>query len=181
MQNKSVYKYAAEAGVPVGIYFILVASCFLLCLRVPVLQNLVLPLLIIFPFILAYLMKRMTKDCQAYNRFSPLWLFGIYSVIFGTLICMLYSLVFVMFIEPGFVAGYARQIVEQLESLPSAENYAATTDLLRYAIDSHQLPTGAKFVTTMGWFSCFAGSILSLILALIISRSAASKRVSMFR
>lgn len=181
MQNKSVYKYAAEAGLPVGLYLIVISTCFLYGLHEPMLQTLVLPMLIVFPFLMAFMMKRLAKACPAYNRFSPLWLFGIYSVIFGTLICMLFSMLYVIFIDPGFIAAYAQSMLNELEAMPASEKYASTIDVIRYAIESHQLPSGPKFVTTMGWFTCFSGSILSLILALIISRSSSRKRISMFR
>lgn len=181
MQKKSVYKFAAEAGVPVGLYLTVISSCFLLSLRVPQLQNMVLPLITIFPFIIAFLMKKMAKACPAYSRFSPLWLFGIYSVIFGTLICMLFSLIYVVFVEPAFIVSFAGRMITELETSPTPEKYAVTVDMIRHAIDSHQLPSGVQFVTTMGWLTCFSGSILSLILALIISRTSSKKRISMFR
>ncbi len=181
MKMKSVYKFAAEAGLPIGLYLVCISFCFLLSLKVTFLQMLIFPLAIGFPILLAVCMKRMVKEEPAYNRFSPLWLFGIYSVIFGTLICMLCSSLYLVFVDPSFITQYVTTSIEGLQALPSAEKYMATVEVLQHAIDSHMLPTGTQFVTTMGWFTCFAGSMLSLILALIISRKSAKKRVSMFR
>lgn len=177
-ETKSVYKYAAEAGVPMGIYMIAISACFLLSLRFETLQMFIFPLVICFPFILGFMMRRLVKREPVYHKFSPLWLFGIYSVIFGTLICMLFSSVYLVFVDPGFISGYMTHAIEIIEALPTAGDYASTLDMMHKALDSHMLPNGTQFVTTMGWFTCFAGSILSLILALIISRGSSSgKRV----
>lgn len=181
MKMKSVYKFAAEAGVPIGLYLVCISACFLLSLKISFLQMLIFPLAIGFPFLLAFYMKRMVRQEPTYNRFSPIWLFGIYSVIFGTLICMLFSSLYLVFVDPSFITQYVTVSIEGLQALPSSEQYAATVEVLQHAIDSHMLPSGTQFVTTMGWFTCFGGSMLSLILALIISRMSAKKRVSMFR
>lgn len=181
MDTKSVYKYAAESGVPVGLYLICISTCFLLSLKVGLLQMLILPLVIGFPFLLGYRMKRLANMEPQYNRFYPLWLFGIYSVIFGTLICMLYSSLYLVFIDPSFISNYVAESIEGIKALPSSEHYEATIEVLQKAIDSHMLPSGTQFVTSMGWFTAFGGAMMSLVLALVISRMSAKKRVSMFR
>lgn len=178
---KSIYKYAAEAGLPIGLYLTCIPACFLLSLKFGVLQMLVLPLMIGFPFLLAMLMKKLAAHEPAYRRFSPLWLFGIYGVIFGTLICMLFSLSYLAFLDPSFITEYVQSSIDSLQTLPESHKYEATVDVLRKAMDSHLLPTRSQFVTSMAWFTCFAGSILSLFLALIISRTQIKKRLSMFR
>lgn len=181
MNKKSVYKFAAEAGLPVGLYLCIVSACFLLSIKVDFLLYLIFPLLLGFPFLLAYCMKRMVREESSYERFSPLWLFGIYSVIFGTLICMLFSSLYLVFIDPSFITSYVTGAIENIQSSPMADQYAATVEMMQEAIDAHMLPSGTQFVTTMAWFTCFAGSMLSLVLAAIISRTSAKKSVSMFQ
>lgn len=181
MNTKSVYKYSAEAGLPIGLYLVAISACFFLCLKVEFLQMLILPLAIGFPFLLGYSMKRLVRQEPTYNRFSPLWLFGIYSVIFGTLICMLFSTIYLVFVDPSFIIRYVNASIEGIQALPSSDQYKATIEVLQHAVDSHLLPSATQFVTTMGWFTCFTGSMLSLVLALIISRISPRKRVSMFR
>lgn len=169
-QRKSVYKYAAEAGLPIGCYMTLLYACFLLSVRWDFLSLLMFPLMLLFPFVLGYMMRRMATTEPGYNRFSPMWLFGIYTVIFGTLIASLFSSLYLTFVDPGFVNTYISNTIAIIESSPMAAEYEATTDMMRRALDSHQVPSGLQFVTTMGWCVCFSGSMLSLVLSFILSR-----------
>lgn len=170
MNIKSVYKYAAEAGVPLGLYLTLISGCFLLSVKYEFLSMLIFPLVIVFPFVLGGFMRRLARVEPAYARFSPMWLFGIYSVLSGTLICALFSALYLMFVDPSFMVVYVENAIATIEASPMAGQYASTVDMMRQAIDNHMLPSGLQLVTTMGWFTCFSGSILSLFLALILSQ-----------
>lgn len=167
--NKSIYKYAAESGVPMGIYLCLMSASLFLSLRFPVLGMLTLPLALGFPIVLGFLIRRIWREEPAYRKLSALWLGGIYTVIFGSLICMAVSGAYVVFVEPGFVTSYVTNVIETLEASPGATEYAARAEVLRQAMQAHLLPSGMEFVTTMAWFTCFAGSIMSLLIALGMS------------
>ncbi|MCH5235487.1 MAG: DUF4199 domain-containing protein [Muribaculaceae bacterium] len=176
MQKKSIYKYASEAGLPAGLYLTVMSACLLLSVKFPGLPLVLFPLALGFPFILWMLMKRISREEPSYNKFSSLWLGGIYTVIFGTLICMFLSAIYIVVFEPGFVHLYVNNAIQAVESTPMAEQYQPTITLMKEAMDAHLLPSGLEFLTTMAWFTCFAGSILSMVLAFIMSRS--SKKIS---
>ena len=176
--KKSIYKYAAEAGLPIGLLLTAMSACMLMGLRYEALTSLVIPLAIFFPVALWFVLRRIAKKEPDYMKVSALWLGGIYTVIFGTIICMLFSAVYIFYVEPGFVYEYVTSAIESLEGSPMREQYAATTALMREAIDARILPSGIEFVTTMGWSTCFFGSILSLILATIIVNTRKRKNIS---
>lgn len=171
MQKKSIYKYASETGIPAGLYLTIMSACLLLSVKVPGLIILLLPLAIGFPFLLWMLMKKIVKSEPSYNKFSTLWLGGIYTVIFGSLICMFLSSLYVVFVEPGFVHLYISNAIEAAESTTMASDYSTTIAMMKEAMAAHLLPTGLEFLTTMAWFTCFSGSILSLLLSLIMLRT----------
>lgn len=171
MKQKSIYKYAAEAGMPVGIYLSAMSACLLLSNKIPFLPTLLLPLAIGFPFVLWMTMKKIGQEQPSYQKFSTLWLGGIYTVIFGTLICMLFSGVYITFFEPGFVHNYVTNAIMTVEESSMAEDYQSTLILMRDAIEAKILPTGMQFITTMAWFTCFTGSILSLVISLLITKT----------
>ena len=170
MQKKSIYKFAAESGVPAGLYLTLMSACFLMSIRMPSLPMLLLPLMIGFPFVLWRLLKRICIAEPAYKKFSSLWLAGIYTVIFGTLICTLFSAIYMFFIEPGFVIQYVNNAIEVVEASPMASQYQQTVALMKEAIDNHILPSPTEFLTTMAWLTCFSGSMISLFVALLMTR-----------
>lgn len=176
MQKKSIYKYASEAGLPLGIYLSAMSACLLLSVKFTILPMLILPLAIGFPVLLWMQMRKIVREEPAYNKFSSLWLGGIYSIIFGTLICMFLSALYIVFLEPDFVLKYVNNALEAVESSPMAAQYEESIQLMRNAIDAHVLPDGLEFLTTMGWFTCFCGSLLSMIVAVIMSKFSGSKK-----
>ena len=180
MNRKSIYRYASEAGLPVGIYLSLMSACLLMSVKIPFLATLNLPLAIIFPFYLAFFIKKIGKIEPSYMKFSSLWLAGIYTVIFGTLICMFFSALYIQFVEPGFVQAYFISMIENIESSPFAEEYGPTLDIMRNAMESRLLPTSTDFITSLGWFTSFSGAVLSLFIALILSKTSSkvSKAIS---
>ena len=171
MQKKSIYKYASEAGVPFGLYLTLMSACLLLSLKIPSLPILIVPLAIGLPFILWILLRRICKEEPSYMKFASVWLAGIYTVIFGCLICFFLSALYIVFIEPSFVIKYILAAIEAVESTPMAAEYETTTYLMREAIEAHILPSGLEFLTSMAWFTCFTGSILSLFIALLMVKN----------
>ena len=170
MQKISIYKYASEAGIPAGLYLTLMSACLLLSIKIPVLPILLLPLSIGFPFLLWFLMKGIVKAEPSYHKFSSLWLGGIYTVIFGTLIALFLSAIYIVTVEPGFVYQYVSNALDTIEASQLSGEYEASMKLMREAMDAHLLPSGMEFITTIAWFTCFAGSLLSLVIALIMTR-----------
>ena len=169
MEKKSIYKYASEAGLPAGLYLTLMSACVLFSINFPPLPMLLFPLGIGFPFLLWFLIRKISREEASYNKFSSLWLGGIYTVIFGTLICLFLSALYIVFIQPDFVAIYVNNALEAVESSPMAADYAESIEMMHKAIEAHILPSGMEFLTTMAWFTCFCGSVLSAVIALIIN------------
>lgn len=174
--NKSIYKYAAEAGLPVGLYLTFMAACLFVNLKIESSTSLIFVLMIGFPILLGYKMRQIAVKEPSYMKVSALWLGGIYTVIFGSLICALFSGIYLVFIDPGFINAMVLNAVNSLEESPMAFEYSSTITLMRDAVDAHLLPTGMEFVSTMGWLTCFCGSILSLILSLIIVKTGARRK-----
>lgn len=163
---------------PIGILLTAMSACMLMGLRYPALTSLILPLAIIFPVILWALLRQVARKEPDYLKVSALWLGGIYTIIFGTIICMLFSATYIFYVEPGFVYEYVTAAIASIESSPLRDEYAPTTALMREAIDARILPSGMEFVTTMGWTTCFFGSVLSLIIATIIVNTRKRKNIS---
>lgn len=176
MQRKSIYKYASEAGVPTGLYLTLMSSCLLLSVKISFLPMMLLPLSLGFPFLLWSLMRKISKQEPSYHKFSSLWLGGIYTVIFGTMICMFLSGLYIVFVEPNFVNLYVGNALAAVEASPVAPEYETSVAMMREAMSAHILPSGMEFLSTMAWLTCFTGSVLSLVIAVIMTK--AGKRYS---
>lgn len=177
MQKKSIYKYASEAGLPIGAYLTAMSACLLLSVKIPALPLFILPLCLGFPVVLWMILRQISRMEPSYNKFSSLWLGGIYSVIFGTIICMFVSALYIVFVEPNFVNLYVNNALTAVESSQMAGEYEASISLMKNAIEAHVLPTGLEFLTTIAWFTCFVGSVLSLVIAVIMSYKGRSVKV----
>lgn len=169
--SKSVYKYSAESGLPVGLYLTAISFCFLLSLDVPFLPLLIMPLVFGFPFLLGWQVRRMAVAEPSYRKVSALWLCGIYSVIFGSMICALFSALYLVFVNPSFLEQYVVNALSVIEASPVAPEYADEITMMHRALDMRMIPGGMQFVASVGWLTCFAGSLLSLAIAFILSRS----------
>lgn len=171
MKKKSIYKYASEAGVPAGLYLTIMSACMLMSIKIPILPTLLLPLSIGFPVVLWMLLRKIGKQEPTYMKFSTLWLGGIYTVIFGTLICLFLSAIYVLMIEPNFVNLYFTNAIDSIEASGMATQYEASISIMKNAMQEGILPSGLEFLTSMAWFTCFSGCIISLVIALFMSRT----------
>lgn len=180
MDNKSIYKYAAESGLPAGLYLTMMSIGVMMSHKVELLDWVVPLLLVGFPFFMAWRMKRMVRIKPEYGNFSPLWLFGIYTIIFGTLICMLATYLYLLYVDPHFIKESLNHAIETFSKLPD-EGVSSMSEVMRQAAEKNVYPTKTQFVTSMGWFTCFSGSMLSFVLASVISWRRRRRRVSMFR
>jgi len=120
------------------------------------------------PVVLWILQRKMWDQCPLYRRVSSLWLMGIYTFIFGSLICTLLSNLYILAFAPNFVADYARESIRMMESSPDPALYAEQTKMLRRMLERRALPTPFGITTTMAWATCFSGSLLSLLWAFLI-------------
>lgn len=159
-----------------GLYLTVISMCLLASLRVEVLPLLILPLLCGVPLVLWRILRRICDQEPAYRRLSPLWLAGIYTFIFGTLICCLISALYIVLAEPRFVSDYIAGALRALEGRPDAEAFGSQIDLMHRAIEGKVLPGSLQFVASMGWATCFFGSMLSLIEAFLLSAGLRRRR-----
>ncbi|MDE6843001.1 MAG: DUF4199 domain-containing protein, partial [Muribaculaceae bacterium] len=113
MPSPSIYRLAAHAGLPIGLLLTFMSACMLLSIHYPSLP-LALVGTILIPVCLLTYMHRISVRLPMYNKFVPMWLFAMYSIIFGTLICTLLSALYVIFIEPDFINVYLDTTMAQL-------------------------------------------------------------------
>lgn len=169
-QSKSVYRYAADAGPWLALPLLIVAFSILLVNQIPSISILGLPAFAAVPFLLFRLMRRMALSSPAFSSFYPLWLFGIYSFIFATIICAFCSAVYLLAVEPDFLSTYftnALQALRQMADKPGAPDLSSQIQIISQAIDRHMIPSPMELVAAMSWLCTFSGAVLSAFLARI--------------
>ena len=155
-----------------GIYLSAMSLCLLGSLRIDFLSLLILPLVCALPVVLYRLMRAVFDAEPSCRRVSSLWLMGIYTFIFGSLICALVSDVYILTVEPGFVKDYIMRAIHDMEAQPDSAMFSSQIELMHRAVESRALPGCLQFIASMAWSTCFFGSLLSLFMAwLLMARS----------
>lgn len=180
-EEKSVYACAAESGLYAGAYLCLLAGLFFMSIQEAIAGAAILPVGLGFPLLLAWQMRRWVRVNAAYGKIWPLWLGGIYTCIFGSLIAALFTSAMLLFVVPGFLSEYVMQAAEALAASPAAGEYALEIEVARRAAERGMVPTPLNFAMTMAWATSFSGSILSLVLAALISRCRSRRRIAVER
>lgn len=168
MPPKSVYRHASEAGPVVALPLLVAAASMLLVNKFSAITVLMIPALVSVPFLLYRLMGRLASSGAGYGTYWPLWLFGIYSFIFATLICALASALYLVFIEPAFIVTYFNNALQGLEAMSGqsgAPDFSTQIEVLRSAIERRMLPSSMELVASMSWLSAFGGAVLSAVVA----------------
>lgn len=176
--EKSVYKYSAESGLWAGACLAVMGFCMMFSQRHAGAGLLFFVLLLVFPFLLGRGMRDMAMTDPRYRKFSAMWLYGIYTIIFGVLVSSLITGFYVTVLNPGFAHDY---FVQCIDTLRNAEGAAGGINM-RYAdyveelLEARMLPTGMEMIVSAAWLTCFSGSLLSLFVALVVSRTGSVAR-----
>lgn len=166
----SVFSLAASSGLPVGLYFCIMSFCQMASVNSMSGNIVFMGMFLAFPFILYILMKRMVKTHPVYSRMMAIWVYGIYTVIFGTLICALFTACCIYFIYPDFLAAIADRHLTIINSYPRGTLSASTVSSFEDLATIYRHIPPMQFVAAMGWASAFYGCVISCPLAFFASR-----------
>ncbi len=168
----STYRYSSELGLWMGLYLFLMSACLLGSIHIQTLILLLFPLALGTPVVLYLLLNKVWRLEPGLRTLSAMWLTGIWTFIFGSLICAILSAGWILIFDPGFVDEYVLQNIKAMEQSPVAGNYTAELAQLNSMVEQGALPSPMQFIFTMIWSTSFAGSILSLLVALIFRAKA---------
>lgn len=167
--NKTVLGYSSENGIYVGLYLSLMSACLMWSIYFPSSILLIFPLACGVPVLVYYLMWRMYKSDVRYRRFSSLWAMGVFTFLFGALLCGVLTAGYILLFEPEFVSKYMQNAVAVMESSPVSSEYSIEINTLKKALDAGACPRPMQFVLAMLWTTAFFGSMLSVIMALLVN------------
>lgn len=118
-------------------------------------------LVLALPYCLYLSLRRSYVADKGFSYFSSLWNEGVITFICGGLIASVVSLIYMIWIEPGFVSTRAELLIKAYDSLQIPEAAELST-MLRAARDQHMLPRPIDMTLSLLWLSIVLGTILSL-------------------
>lgn len=167
--KKSIYKRAAEWGLPFGLY--------IACMGVAsIYADYFAPLSIIFilmimatPLVVYYFQRRRFIEDDGFTEYAGLWMLGILLFIFGSVIASFIIYLVLQYFRPDFMYEQARMVIEAYSKIPQASD-SEVLCVLQRMVDEKLLPTPIEAVFNAFWFITFFGSLVSAITALIAQR-----------
>lgn len=179
--QKSLFKQAAEWGVPFGIYLSVMASGFIFSDQHIAISAFALAMVLLIPYVVyRWLRKRYGAD-EGRTSFSNLWMTGIVIFLCGALIACGVSWAVIEYLRPTYFYDQAQLLIKQYDSAPEAfaEGMQEVVDMLHLIIEKKAAPRSIDLALTGFWLCSFGGSLLSALTAALIklTGSKAAKKV----
>lgn len=165
MEGKSVFRRSAEGGVVIGVLFTLTLLTAMIFAFDPVMSYLCTIFGVLVPVALFYLMRKSYVADSCKTPYILLASTGSMMCVFGAIILICVTYVFLQFISPYFLENLLRDLSEYYSKLESpdameaAENYEQLADAGISSLD---------FSLNIFSLCIISGFMLSLIISLII-------------
>lgn len=168
--QKSLFKQAADWGLPFGIYLSVMASGFIFSDKHIAISAFALAMVLVIPFLIYRWLKKRYNAEGGKSSFSNLWMMGILIFMGGSLIASGVSYAVIEFLRPNYFYEQAQHLITQYELAPEqfAGNMEEVISLLRLVIEKHAAPRSVELALTGFWACSFAGSLLSALIAALI-------------
>ena len=159
---KSIYKRGADDGLWLGLYFCAMFALSVCSLSVPAVNAVVAVMALGVPFLTYFFLRRTHVAAHGLTQFSALWMQGIVMFACGCLIFGFAGIVYLRWIDPGFMQ---RVLQMGVDFYRSSDNEAAQimADEFQKVIDTKSVPSAADVVLGWMWLGMFSGSMLSML------------------
>lgn len=168
MEKKtSIYRRAAEDGARFGLLLAAVVVCVGATSYYPAMFLPAIVAMIAVPFTMWWFMNRSYVPGSPDGTFSALWMQGIATFFFGSLVMGLITWATIKYLRPGYVVDQLNTAVELLKSANTPQYKELARNITRL-IESGEYPTPMDIVLELSYLAVFSGSVLCALLALII-------------
>ena len=170
-ERKSVYKQAAEYGIPMGLYMSTISLMTLYTDLVPLFSVIAMVMLFAGPVVIYRFQRRYFVEQGGMAEYAALWMLGIMMVIFGAILTGAVTYVILQYVRPTYIYDQAQATLDAYNALPELRTQASQVlDVLQAMLEQNALPSAIELVFNMFWFVTFSGSVLSAITAAFASR-----------
>ncbi len=167
LQMKTLYDRAAVNGFYFGLYLVALFFVNAYTQALPILSIVGLAMMVAVPVLVYRWLASSYRVSRLKASYSELWLEGIMMFFFATLIVSVVSVVYMLWIHPGWLVEQMTTAIEQARAseLPQLEEMAS---VLSDAMKERVLPTPIQLTLDMGWLIMFTGSVLSMCMAALV-------------
>ncbi len=164
---KNIYARGADDGFRLGLYLSVMFFLAVASLSVPLLNMAVVVMALGVPVLTYVFLRRTHVAAHGMTVFSALWMQGITTFACGSLLFGAVSLIYMRWINPGFMLDVLNAGVDYY-SAAGTEGAKAIADELQRIINSKAIPTPLNVTFGWMWLGMFSGSLLSMLVAAVV-------------
>lgn len=165
---KSPYHRGADDGFTFGIYLTLLFFSSIFAPKLPLLGLLSFGLMLGVPTLIYLFIRRYDRELGEMSSFPALWMHGIVIFVCGILISGAGLVVYMKWIEPGFIVGQLNNLVEAGKAAPGTA-IADAGQLAEKMIETKFIPSATSIVVELIMLAIISGSILSIVISFFLS------------
>lgn len=167
--KKSIYKCAAEWGLPFGLYLACMGVASIFADYFAPLSFIFILLLLATPVVVYYFQRRKFIEDDGFTEYAALWMLGILLFILGSVIASFIIYLVLQYGRPNFMYEQAQAVIDAYSKIPQMRD-SELLHVIQRMVDENLLPTPIEAVFNAFWFVSFFGSLSSAITALIAQR-----------
>lgn len=161
-------KCGADNGLRFGVYLSLIYAAMIGSAFMPVANLIMLVLLVGVPFFVFRLLSADYRRAAGGHNLAAVWLNGMMTFICGGLLASLVLFVYLRWVNPGFLSMQWDMIVNGFASSPDP-SLREFSEQCRAAAENGFQVSPIIFSMSLLWMVAFAGTLTSLVLAVIIA------------
>lgn len=168
MTIESPYRRGADDGMKFGIYLTAMFAGALFGGSGGIMSVLTLLMMAAAPVVLWRLILSYHRSLGSESKFGDLWLDGTLTVIFGMLLATAFLIIYMKWINPGFVTDNLRAIIEMNDAHPEMglSTYATVASNL---IENNLVPSATQMAANVMVMSVMFGIIVAAVISLAVT------------
>ena len=176
--QKGIVQFAMEAGAYMGLYFVVKFIFAVLSLNYPFCNVVSTIMLLFVPLVVFFMMRRFSNQNEGGSYFSQLWMMGILLFFFASLISGLAQYIYYVYINPEYIKSqlfnpeYIKSQLSAAVTLLESLNMTSDPSLLeavKTGLEQGNIPSPMAVVIQQMWVNVFFGSLLSAVMAWLVS------------
>lgn len=167
ISQTEIFRRAAYNGRSLGLIMLLTVMLMFASATSPLASLMALAGLVWVPVTAYRLLRRSWLATAGRLSFSAVWLEGIVSFIFSSLIVALFVLIYLRWLDPDYLYRTMMRVILMAQTEPSLSGYSAT---FQKVIELHLIPTARDMALMVFWLVMASGSVFSLIITPVVRR-----------
>lgn len=164
---KSIYRYAAEYGLWLGLCFCAMFLCMVWSEDISLLSPVATLLMLSVPVLTYIFLRRTYLHQHGLTMYAALWMEGIVMFALGGLMMVTMIYMYIRWIDPTLMERQVAMLIDVYKPIDTPRS-RELTGILEAIRDNDAYPTARDVATQIELLTIFSGSILSMLMSLLV-------------